>query len=163
MDYSGVCLLVTKALEVELTKRFCKWFLDYLNGKKFSEYHSSLLNTDYKTGDKSKIDPNDCTLGTITYLLGFGGRKKPNRKYKKNLSISVEYSKNRLFKNFSTDDNQIRETLIEYGSYVDKIRLDYRNPAAHTGSLSQTKADECFEYVIELQKVLKIMLETFDE
>ena len=30
IDYSGVCLLVTKALEVELTLRFYKRFIDYL-------------------------------------------------------------------------------------------------------------------------------------
>ena len=163
MDYSGVCLLVTKALEVELTKRFCKWFLKDLKGKDYSKYHSSLLKTNYKTGDRYKIRPKDCTLGTITYLLGFGGSDNPNEEYEKNLSISIEYSKKRLFKNFSDDNEKIKKTLIEYGSYVDKIRLDYRNPAAHTGLLNQTKADECFKYVIELQKVLKIMLESFDE
>ena len=163
MDYSGVCLLVTKALEVELTKRFCKWFLDYLKGKDYSEYHSSLLNTNNRTGDKYKIKPKNCTLGTITYILGFGGSDNPNEEYEKNFSISIVYSKNRLFKNFSANDEKIRKTLIKYGSYVDKIRLDYRNPAAHTGLLNQTKAEECFEYVLELQKVLKEMLESFDE
>lgn len=163
MDYSGVCLLVTKALEVELTKRFCKWFLKDLKGKDYSEYHSSLLKTNYKNGDRYKIKPKDCTLGTITYLLGFGGSENPNEEYEKNLSISVQYSKKRLFKNFSDNDDEIKKTLIEYGTYVDKIRLDYRNPAAHTGLLNQTKANECFEYVIELQKVLKIMLDSFDE
>ena len=168
MDYSGVCLLVTKALEVELTKRFCKWFLKELKGKDYSEYPPSLL--DSHNGHQHKLSPKHFTLGTAVHLFGFIQDSQKNNmsqkklaEYEKNLSISVEYSKKRLFNNFSDDDEEIRKTLIEYGSYVDKIRLDYRNPAAHTGLLNQTRANECFEYILEVQKVLKIMLESFDE
>ena len=38
IDYSGVCLLVTKALEQELSKRFCKGFISYLK-ERYSYYN----------------------------------------------------------------------------------------------------------------------------
>ena len=33
VDYSGVCLLVTKALEVEMSNRFCSKYITYLKAK----------------------------------------------------------------------------------------------------------------------------------
>ena len=74
----------------------------------------------------------------------------------------IEYSGEHLFKQSELSDEKIRETLFEYGEYVDKIRTDYRNPAAHTNELKKIDAEECFKFVLDAQKVLKIMLDSFD-
>ena len=166
MDYSGVCLLVTKALELELSTRFAEDFLNCLNGKDLSEYPPALLSRN----KKYPIKPKHCTLGTIVHLFGFIPESQQNNvsdddreDYEKNLSITTHYSKNRFFKNFSDDDNIIRETLLKYGSYVEDIRVDYRNPAAHTNKLQKIDAEECFKFVLDSEKVLREMLCSFDE
>ena len=109
-------------------------------------------------------------MGTIVHLFGFIPESQKNNvspedraEYDKNLSITTNYSKNRFFKNFSDDDNIIRETLLKYGSYVEDIRVDYRNPAAHTNKLRKIDAEECFNFVLDSEKVLREMLCSFDE
>ena len=168
MDYSGVCLLVTKALELELSTRFRENFLDYLKDKDFDEYPPALLNKKY--GRPREIKKTDFTLGTAVHLFGFVPKsqmknltKKTIAEYEKNHSITTDYTKQRLFKNFSDDEEKIRETLLKYGSYVEDIRVDYRNPAAHTNKLGIIDADECFRFVLDSEKVLREMLDSFDK
>ena len=69
VDYSGVCLLVTKAIEVEMHNRFCRDYLAYLKDKypgrsNYSKYPFVMLR--YGRPLKSK----DFTLGSIVYVLG---------------------------------------------------------------------------------------------
>lgn len=164
IDYSGVCVLVTKALEAELCKRFYKGFGKYLfkeYEKNYSEYHTSLVGYNKYTKDHYRLTDNkDCDLGRITCILGFNRWGMSDEEYEHNILRSVEYSR-KYFKNYS--DDKIKETLIEYGSYVDEIRRKYRNRAAHTNELSQTNARECFRYVLDVEQVLKIMLDSFEE
>lgn len=166
MDYSGVCLLVTKALELELSTRFRKKFLKYLKDKDLDEYPPSLINKKYNR----PIYKNEFTLGTAVHLFGFvpdsqmkNITPKKIAEYDKNHSITTDYTTQMLFKNFSEDEEKIRETLLTYGSYVEDIRVDYRNPAAHTNKLTKINADECFKFVLDSEKVLREMLDSFDE
>ena len=164
IDYSGVCLLVTKAIEVELTKRFYKGFVKYLKDqhkKNYSEYHSSLLAQNPKTKDFYLIKPKKCDLGRITCILGFNRFGiKDDEEYEKNISKVVEYSKHKLFKDLT--DEEIKKQLFNIGSDIEDIRQKYRNPAAHTNQLKRVDAEECFKFVIESEKVLKKMLDSFD-
>lgn len=163
IDYSGVCLLVTKALEVELTLRFYKRFIDYLREhykKDYKYYHTSLLKQNPQTKDYYVKKQKDWSLGGIPYLFGY--LPKSNSEIKeKNVSILIEYSKNCLFKDL--DDNTIKETLYGYGEDVYKITNEYRNPAAHTNELKQFNAEECFRYVLDVEQVLKIIVDSFDK
>lgn len=162
IDYSGVCLLVTKALERELTRRFYEWFIDYLNekyDKDFEEYHTSLLSKNNKNKYFIK-PPNFWSLGGIPYILGFKGQDN-SEEYEKNISRLIEYSKNELFSDLS--DEEIKETLYEYGSNIDVITKNYRNPAAHVDELKKVNAEECFNYVLDVEQRLRIMLDSFDK
>lgn len=75
VDYSGVCLLITKAIEIELRKRFYKGFSDYLYKhyeKNYYEYHTSLLKNPPHYKHNYRLKKNrDCDLGRITYILCF--------------------------------------------------------------------------------------------
>lgn len=109
-------------------------------------------------------------MGTAVHLFGFVPKSQMNilkpkdiLEYNKNHSITTDYTRQNLFKNFSDDEDKIRETLLTYGSYVEDIRVDYRNPAAHTNKLKKIDADECFEFVLDSEKVLREMLDSFDE
>ena len=168
IDYSGVCLLVTKALEVELYNRFFKDFIKYLRDeykKNYSQYHVSVLqqnkdNGDYYVRDEARY----CDLGTITCIMGFNrwGELKDDGIYDNSIFKLIDYSRDYIFKQMKYSDEKIKEKLFEYGGYVDKIRLDYRNPAAHTDELKKINAKECFKFVLDSEKVLLKMLKTFD-
>lgn len=164
IDYSGVCVLVTKALEAELCKRFYKGFGKYLfkkYEKDYSKYHTSMYSYNKETKQYYQLTSNKkCDLGRITCILGYNDWGMSAEEYEYNLSTIIEYSK-KYFKNYS--DEKIRATLIEYGSYVDEIRVEYRNKAAHTNELTIIKAEECFRYVLYAEQVLKIMLDSFDQ
>ena len=38
-----------------------------------------------------------------------------------------------------------------------------RNPSAHTGELTQVNARDCFDMVIDVEKLLRRMLNSFDK
>ena len=44
---------------------------------------------------------------------------------------------------------------------VQRITQNYRNPAAHTNILSKYTAQECFDEIVDVQKVLIEILEYF--
>lgn len=168
IDYSGVCLLVTKALELELYIRFFRDFIKYSREeykKNYFQYHNSLLQQNKDNGDYYVRDePKFCDLGTITCILGFNrwGDLKDEGIYDHCMLKSIEYCREHIFKQKRFSDKKIEEKLLEYGGYVDKIRTDYRNPAAHTNELKKVNAKECFEFVLDGEEVLKKMLCNFD-
>ena len=164
IDYSSICLLVTKTLEVELTERFFKNFVKYLKveyGKDYSQYHASLLGWDKYNENYYVLKSKKCDLGRITYILGFNKDKSLNEdQHKNNMAKLIEYSRSNLFDNLT--DEEIEEKLYQYGSLVNDIRIKYRNPAAHTNKLKRIDAEECFNLIIDVEKVLKKMLDSFN-
>ena len=168
VDYSGVCLLVTKALEVEMSKRFGKNFLAYLKGKyrgkeNYYQFPTALLNTYYdenNTPHKKPIRPKDFTLGKLPYVMclfytnGITDEQKEN--YRQKL---IEYAKEKLF-NEKTDE-EILEILKDFAEAIEEVKKDYRNPSAHTNQVKRIDAEECFNLVIDVEKLLKRILDSF--
>ena len=70
-----------------------------------------------------------------------------------------EYCKERLF----TDENEqeIQRLLVEYGKGIEEVREKYRNPAAHIDEMNIESAKNCIDLVIEIQKLLIKMLNSF--
>lgn len=161
MDYSGVCLLITKALEVELTKRFYKGFNKYLedNNIPLEEHHTSLVKENYE-GNLVIVPDYDITLGSMPYILCYK-KDCDSEIHEKNVSILIEYSKAKLFTDYHTDE-EIKKTLKKYGNEIKEITYRYRNPAAHTNELGCRKAKKCLDYVIDVKHFLKTMLDSFD-
>lgn len=165
VDYSGVCLSVTKALEIELKKRFYQGFIDYLDANyDYKEYHSSFFNKDIiqKGNFKKKTK---WTLGGIPHMLGSHPdcKKLEYEIRENNKSKLIEYSKYALFDPEKHDDDYIEETLRKYGSEINSITDKYRNKAAHTKKIKDTKAKQCLDYVIDVTRFLGTMLDSFDK
>lgn len=162
VDYSGVCLLVTKALEVEMSKRFCKNFIAYLKKHYPGKSNHSKFPTALLDRHGHPIRPKHFTLGTVAYVLcylqadGITEEQVNNNKDK-----LLEYTKKHLF-NGKTNE-EILELLIDYAEDVESVKNDYRNPSAHTNVLKRIDAEECFNLVIDVEKILKRMLDSFDE
>ncbi len=167
VDYSGVCLLITKAIEIELRKRFYKGFSNYLNKhyeKNYYEYHTSLLKNPPHYKHNYRLRKNkDCDLGRITYILCYKKDEDitDEKIHQNNLDKLIEYSQPKYFKDLN--EKEVEDLLYTYGEYVDEIRREYRNPSAHTGALDKDKANDCFDYVCRKTEVLKKMLNSFDE
>lgn len=69
----------------------------------------------------------------------------------------LDYATNSLFK-LSDRRNAEREIEKDY-QFIERVRLDYRNPSAHRDELTITSAKNCIEYVIDVQHMLREMLE----
>lgn len=158
IDYSGVCLLITKALEVELKKRFFHGFLNYLDDtykKDYSVYPTSLL---FRKAPKTE---EQFSLGTIPFILCYCDSKTDSlSQSNNNRQKLLEYSKNCLLSKLS--NGEIDAVLNEYANRVESVRESFRNPAAHTNEINRTTAEECFNIIIDVEKLLKKMLDSFD-
>ena len=166
-DYSGVCLLVTKALEVEAAKRFFYKYKEYL-----SRRYDSVTAWPYVLRQRDRgqitdlvIEDSDFTLGSVVPVMGF------RRCYDSSGSITgydvshyptrdefVSFAMTDLFK-FSERSRVESEIEKDY-LFIEKVRLDYRNPSAHRGRLTRTSAQNCMEYVIDVHHMLREMLKT---
>jgi hypothetical protein len=60
------------------------------------------------------------------------------------------------------DDEYIANTLEQIAEGIEQIRKDYRNPSAHTNQLQKINAKECFDLVLDVEKLLKTMIESLD-
>ena len=157
-DYSGVCVLVTKALEVEMDKRFYTEFLAYLDGKYYPDY--SQYPTALVFHDRQPLSPEKFTMGNIAYVLCYieDNRDTAARKMNNRQKL-VEYCSACLFPGLT--EAEILAKASDYAQDIETIRVSYRNPSAHTNELQKINAKECFDYVLDVEKVLKKMLDSF--
>jgi archaellum component FlaC len=60
------------------------------------------------------------------------------------------------------DTTYITDTLEEIADEIEKVRKDYRNPSAHTNQLQKINAKECFDLVLDVEKILRTIIESLD-
>ena len=152
LDYSGVCLLITKVLDIEITKRIYKLYGEYLQ-----EHYlcSSWPKAMYDKSTRTIIDKKDFTLGTVAYVIGCN--KNGAIKNDKDFELFRKFAKEYLYvPEFTYEQCEI--SIRNVVKYVEKVRVDYRNPAAHRNSLNVVSAKECIDYMIETYKKLKEIL-----
>lgn len=88
----------------------------------------------------SCLENNNFTLGTVMYVIecNIEGTIKNNYVYNK----FKEFAKRELYRNSLSEEE--RECRIKnIVKYVEKVRVDYRNPAAHRNSLNAISAESC--------------------
>ena len=112
------------------------------------------------------IRPKDFTLGSFPYIIGSRYADDIDEDEKRNIRGSIlEYVKQTILKSYSDahEDERVLDLLDEYSEEVDRVREEYRNPSAHTNALTRVSAKECFDLVLDVEKLLRRMLESFDE
>ncbi len=151
VDYSGVCLLVTKALEVEMKKRFRTSFIAFLKnryGDDYKQYPMGLLDRDQlRRGNYRLLNEHGFTFGTVAYVLCCYSHTE-NDKQK-----LLEFCKCVCMPDLN--ENDAFSLLQKYGAEIERIRKDYRNPTAHTAQLNMIKAKECMDLVIDVEKLVQ--------
>lgn len=166
LDYSGVCLLVTKALEVEMSRRFYKDFVAFLKSgyedswkNHLDDFPTTLIKT--VNGSRALKSAKEFTLGSVSYVLcATPDPKATEAQQEVNRSRLLQYAKQRLFI-ATISDEEIMDKLRYFGECIDEITKKYRNKAAHTNELKKVDAEGCFEIVIDVEKLLKKILEMF--
>lgn len=160
LDYSGVCILITKALECEIFNRFYTKFIKYLN----INYHSNLR--EYPTGllynKRQLLYHKRFTMGSFAFVMCYKENWEDTDEEKENNKVKLlEYCKSCLFSKY--DDKEIMQLLNKYASSIEMIRVKYRNPSAHRNKITKINAEDCFDLIVDVEKLLKKMLDSFDE
>ena len=166
LDYSGVCLLVTKALELEMSRRFYSDFTAFLKQgyedswkNHLDEFPTTLIKV--IDGHKRLKSAKDFTLGAVSFVLCYNKDNRDDEAHQHNNEIQlIRFARNGLMDS-SLTDQEIMDKLKFYGEAIDDITKRYRNKAAHTNQLKKVDADECFELVIDVEKLLKKILDSF--
>ncbi|MDO4939244.1 MAG: hypothetical protein Q4E54_04705 [Lachnospiraceae bacterium] len=157
LDFSGVCISICKAVELETGNRFFSRYKQYLTDRYGDEApdRAPYALVDDKGREKVFLDDSTFSLGKIPYLTGAGKDGKDFNRYAWN-----------EFEAYCRDELLIkpeisRDTIDEHIGYTEKIRLDFRNQAAHRISMDVIQAKECIDYVVGIMHRLGIMLDAY--
>ncbi|MGN0292541.1 MAG: hypothetical protein ACI4D3_00895 [Lachnospiraceae bacterium] len=149
-DYSSVCLLASKAMEVETRGRYFDSYKIYLD-KQFG--------TDYKKWPKNMLYCGEpaafCSMGNIRRIVTRCDHEGVSY-IRKNFLI---YAKQEMFRDTLGDhmEQEIRFQL----DCIDSVRLKYRNPAAHSRLFTSEEAKICLCYIVEDEQVLFHIMKTY--
>ena len=159
VDYSGVCILVTKALEVELYKRFFDNFLKYLDQKRYKKYDNYPTGLLYK--NREPLNEDKFNLGTVAYIFCLKSDYYIDYYQERNNEEKlIEYCEADLFKEFETE--KIERLIKKFGENIEEIRKKYRNPSAHRNKITIDNAEDCLNLVLYNDNpLLKEMLDSF--
>ena len=102
-----------------------------------------------------------CPDGTLLIVL-----KLKDGTYKSiDVNLGAEKYKSLCKENDITNNVPVLVTQ-EHVNKLDKeikiIKDNFRNPAAHKNSISMLEASACIDYILEIERVLKYMLEMFN-
>lgn len=170
VDFSGVCTLASKAMEIECEKYFYTRFRQYILGlapekRRDAQFVEALgLTPEAETRGKQR---GGFTLGSVKYILKprYDRDKGESEPYTRYMAILTSYARERLFSPDAdvdlTDDQQIRNALWKYVDYVTTVKNRYRNPSVHKELVSQQSALSCLDYVVDVEKKLKEMVSAF--
>lgn len=152
MDYSGVCILVSKAFEAELKDRFFLKFMEYLEnkyGNDYTKWSFALL----KDGKRKTKESYEFTLGTIVPIFCIKkGKNISSGDFNVSRNAIKSYCEECLFNDTSKKD--IEGSLVEIAQNVKKVREKYRNPSAHTRTLAREEAQQCFNDIVDIEQML---------
>ena len=127
----------------------------YPGRRNYNKFPAALLNQ-YGQPIRAK----DFTLGRVAFTLcaKFGNNATEQEK-DHDRDILIEFSKSALF--VGKSDEEILDMLESYGEDIADITDEYRNKAAHTNELKRVNAELCFNLVLDVEKLLKRMLDSF--
>ena len=157
LDFSGVCIQICKAAETELSERLFSGFRDWLMAK-YGSHAAEKAPYDMLEGKKGGtkfVEPGRISLGQYAYIIGLDHKGRVVNDYA--WGEFEPYARETLLKS-GLDP---KKTLKEHLTYIEKIRAEYRNQAAHSESIDVTKAKSCIDYVVGTLHRLGVMLEDY--
>lgn len=156
LDYSGVCMLTSKAVDTMDSLIFYRGYRNFLRdkyGQDYEKWPAPMVNR-FANGPLSN---QDFTLGRVRYILGLeerGGRVRivSNQAYGEFLA----YARSHLLSAYQ--DAQIQKILEDSLVFIEKTRLEFRNKTAHRDQMTLVDASRCNEFIITVNQGLKKMI-----
>lgn len=164
-DFSGVAILATSALEIELNKRIYTPYLSFLKVKFYNNSQfidaNKLTRIPAETTYKDKDDNyrhkfnSKLNLGSFPFITGCRGDEVNNRALNRqgcrNLfeeflsSDKITGALKKEYANYLFDSNQNYGRMEDFSDRLDKVRV-IRNKAAHSETVSESQAEKvCVE------------------
>lgn len=156
IDFGPICLSVSKALEVEVTRRYFVGFRDYLQKEELQ------LPNEMYNKDGSIKEADDYMLGNLTGVTGYAvyldmQKVKLIGRFTDINQLFLRYVKADLMKGKS--ESQCSEAIKEHLLSVKNVCENYRNPAAHKKKMNKVSARECLDYMIDVKRILGKMID----
>ena len=101
------------------------------------------------------LKDHQITLGKLRYIIGLddSGRVTEQKVWNE----FNRYAQERLLLNPANSYKEMKAQM----PVIARIRDDYRNPSAHSHTISIVEARECLEYVITVQRKLGVLLDQY--
>ncbi len=165
LDYSGVCLMVSRALEIELKRRLFQEFCEYVEMRyPFATSPAqwpAFLCQWQNNSPVGVIPANKITLGSIPYLCNVKQRERMNPGERElNDKWLSAYGRERLFRDALADD-EVKGLFEFIGRFAQYVADTWRNTAAHQGNVGYAKAKECLTFVLEGNKSFPWLMAQF--
>ena len=158
VDYSSIDLLASKAIELELGKRFVTGYKAYIRNNlkdDYSKWPSCLVKQDRK-GIIGPIDETDYMLGNSQYIMGILPRN--SKEADRNAQLFGDYCKKDLIKEEILREIGLKSAIKELNDQIWIVMDKYRNLAACKNTIGMFEDD----YSREVESVMKRMLEMFN-
>lgn len=144
LDHSGIVVSATSALENELKRRLFTGFQAFMKNKlgtaNYAEWPELLV---FRSKKGELLLNKSFPLGSLPYLFEGSDKDKKYLSEYLNSILSEQYA----------DKGVLAFTTIKTGgdtflNKCEKIRVSFRNAAAHTGLVDRTKAEACCNAII---------------
>lgn len=155
-DYSAICLTASKALEVEVTRRYFLGYLEYLKKSRIKELPRGVLGKDYQ-----ELKAEEFMLGNITNITGYAVNEQGTTyllgKFRDDSKVFLEYARRELM--ICKNDAECINKIKNHVKVINRVREKYRNPSAHKTKMTFDAAKECLEYLVDVQRALGEILD----
>ena len=144
-----------------MNNRFCRDYLAFLKekypGKNNQRNYPRVMRNKYGRPLKTK----DFTLGSLVYVLGVRFDEALSEADQKVITDEImDFCRTKIM--VGKDDSYIEDALERIADDIETIRKEYRNPSAHTNQLQKVNARECFDLVLDVEKLLKNIIDLLD-
>ena len=154
-DFSAVCMLMGKALEIETTIRMRDNYIHYLQNNRIDKWRwpKELL-----------ISRNQFTLGKPAQMIGLCVDDTVTRSEQKEIIID-DTSKYNLFSKFFQRHYNLTQSAVELETkikndvkFIETVREKYRNPSSHKDQIIKSNAERCIDYMLKKDNQFKYYL-----
>ncbi len=157
-DYAAVCLTATKALEIEMGKRYFVDYIKYSHDNNIRNLTSGLIKDGTCTRSEAEFS-FEFLEGITGYSVDENGEMSVIPKYSGDNMVFLDYAYKQLTDTSSKQDSE--EMVMNQVFAANVIKTNFRDAAALGDRLTYNDARECMDYLIDEQRAFGIILEQF--
>ncbi|MBR1876754.1 MAG: hypothetical protein IJ805_06580, partial [Lachnospiraceae bacterium] len=157
-DYAAVCLTATKALEIEMGKRYFSDYIKYSLGQNIKNLTSGLIKDGVCTRTEAEFS-FEYLEGITGFAVNDEGGLDVIPTFSGDNMVFLDYAFKELTK---TSSKQHSRTMIMNQVFAaNVIKTNFRDAAALGNRLSYSEAKDCMDYLIDDQRAFGVILEQY--